>query len=128
MSIGERLRLIRSSMSQDEFGKMLGVYKGTVANYEKGARTPDTDHINKILQHFTDINPVWLLTGEGAMRSEKVSELHAEEEHANTSSQKETVDPIKAAFLADWCKLSDIGQMRIWTQLKEELKKERDAD
>lgn len=73
MSIGERLKQIRGNLPQEEFGKIFGVYKGTVANYEKGARTPDVEYLNKVLQHFSDINPTWLLTGQGQAKIEKIN-------------------------------------------------------
>lgn len=33
-------------------------------------------------------------------------------------------NPIEPAFLEDWRSLSDVGKMRVWTFLKEEIEKE----
>jgi transcriptional regulator with XRE-family HTH domain len=115
-------------MLQEEFGKLFGVYKGTVANYEKGTRKPDAEYLNKILQYFPDINPSWLLTGQGQMKLEMTNDASSRQVFTESGPQQmSTKDPIKVAFLEDWCNLSEVGQMRIWMLLKEELQKEKAA-
>lgn len=65
-TIGERLRLVRVMISLDEFSRVLGVHKNTLANYEKGLRVPDANFLNRVLEVYPAIDPEWLLTGVGA--------------------------------------------------------------
>lgn len=128
MAIGDRLKEIRGKLLQEEFGRIFGVYKGTVANYERGTRKPDSEYLNKILEYFPDINPTWLLTGQGPKRQEKTGVQPATQMIAkNASDQEISNDPLSILFLRDWCDLSDVGKLRVWTSLKEELQKEKGA-
>jgi transcriptional regulator with XRE-family HTH domain len=65
MTIGERIKTIRGNLSRDKFAPIMCISKTTLVNYETGLRTPDADFLNKILAEFPDVNPTWLLTGEG---------------------------------------------------------------
>ena len=65
MDIGERLKSIREPTSREAFCEIVGVSKNTIVNYEKGSRTPDAEFLNRILSLHPEINPAWLLTGEG---------------------------------------------------------------
>lgn len=47
---------------------MMEVSKNTLVAYEKDERCPGADFLNKLLQLFPEINPTWLLTGEGEMK------------------------------------------------------------
>ena len=51
MSAGETIKRIRLSLcfDQQEFGKLIGVNKGSVCNYEKGVRLPRLPTIRKIM-------------------------------------------------------------------------------
>jgi len=71
MAIDERIKLIRGSKSQDAFSQEVGVSKMTIGRWERGERTPDADDLSRILIGYPDINPAWLLTGEGEMKREK---------------------------------------------------------
>jgi transcriptional regulator with XRE-family HTH domain len=68
MGMMGRMKLIRGGKSQDTFAHDVGVSKMTVGRWERGERTPDADDLNRILKAYPDINPTWLLTGEGEMR------------------------------------------------------------
>lgn len=68
MSVGERIKLIRGSVRQDAFSVKVGVHLNTVGRWERDQSTPDAADLNKILAAYPDINPTWLLTGEGEMR------------------------------------------------------------
>ena len=54
MFIGYRLKLLRKqyNLSQIELGRMLGVSKVSVSNYEKGARIPSMETLLMILRVF----------------------------------------------------------------------------
>ena len=83
MEMMERMKLVRGGKSQDTFAHDVGVSKMTVGRWERGERTPDADDLNRILKAHPDINPAWLLTGEGEMR-------WSEEGKALVDSQKAT--------------------------------------
>ena len=67
MTIGERLKLVRGFVSQDEFSKRLGVSKAAVGAYERNAQMPGSTFIIAICECY-NIEPRWLLTGVGPMR------------------------------------------------------------
>jgi len=54
MFIGYRLKLLRKQyhLSQIELGKLLGVSKVSISNYEKGSRTPSMQTLLMILRVF----------------------------------------------------------------------------
>jgi phage repressor protein C with HTH and peptisase S24 domain len=66
MTIGERIKAVRGPISQEEFSKDLGIHKNTLGKYERGERVPDAEFLNSLLRSFTEVDPAWLLTGEGA--------------------------------------------------------------
>lgn len=67
MTIGERLKLVRGSVSQDEFSKRLGVSKAAVGAYERGAQMPGSTFIIAVCERY-NVEHRWLLTGAGPMR------------------------------------------------------------
>ena len=54
MFIGYRLKLLRKQyhLSQIELGKLLGVSKVSISNYQKGSRTPSMQTLLMILRVF----------------------------------------------------------------------------
>ena len=64
--MNDRIKKIRRElkMTQDDFGKRIGLARNSVANYEIGRRTPTTAVITSICREF-GVNEVWLRTGEG---------------------------------------------------------------
>lgn len=67
MTIGDRIKRIRSSFRQDVFAEKIGVHINTVGRWERGQTTPDVDDLNKILAVYTEVSAEWLLTGKGDM-------------------------------------------------------------
>ena len=65
--MNERLRKIRieQKMSQEEFGKWLGISKSGVSEIESGRRNVTEQHIIMLKNH--GVNEHWLRTGEGEM-------------------------------------------------------------
>ena len=75
MTLGERIIFIRGDTAREKFAPLLGISKNTLIFYEKDERCPGADVLNTILELFPDINPTWLLTGEGNMqRGSAISE------------------------------------------------------
>lgn len=146
MTLGERLKLIRGQESRDRFAPRLKVSKNTLVNYETNLRTPDADFLNALLGLFPILNPAWLLTGEGEMRRPEMNghvangnnniqgaHIDAEELHLTVHQVGQVAepgqiygDPIDGLFLKDWKRLSEIGMMRVWTLLKEEIEREKE--
>lgn len=66
MSLGNRIKLIRNNVSQKEFGAKFGATPNTVRRYETDVNPPDTNFILAVCNEY-NINPTWLLTGDGPM-------------------------------------------------------------
>ena len=63
--IGERIREVRGSLSQDEFCRFVGVPKRTLVRYELGQTLPSAQTVAIICEMFR-IDPWWLLFGSEA--------------------------------------------------------------
>lgn len=85
MDMSERLKKIRSefikTFTQEDFAKLLGVSKMTVGRWERNESAPDYENLHKILKEFPEINPAWLLTGEGEMRRGECTQKHQQPTH-----------------------------------------------
>jgi len=67
-TIGERLRTARENkeMDQTTLAEKIGVVTRTLQRWEKGEQVPDGVSITRIAK-ATNVQPTWLLTGEGEM-------------------------------------------------------------
>lgn len=81
--MNERIKELRLSLNltQEAFGKRLGIARNTVANYETSKRTPSNQIILAIVREF-NVNEEWLTNGTGEMfiqtESTVISELAKE--------------------------------------------------
>lgn len=73
--IGERLKLLRGEISQNEFAKILGIHRNTLVRYETGAGPPDADFIALVCTKF-NASADWLIMG--ATQKEKSSQMLTE--------------------------------------------------
>ncbi|PKP26626.1 MAG: XRE family transcriptional regulator [Bacteroidetes bacterium HGW-Bacteroidetes-2] len=73
--IGERFKqyLIYSNLGVNKAAEKLGFSGSQVSNINNG-KVFGSDKLFKILNVFSDINPTWLLTGEGDMLRETTKE------------------------------------------------------
>ncbi len=71
-AFGERLRQVRKSMelSQEDFGKLLGISPGYVSELEAGLKVP-SGTLLLLMEYRMGLNLNFLRTGEGAMMREK---------------------------------------------------------
>jgi transcriptional regulator with XRE-family HTH domain len=74
--IGQRIRKLRKALglSQEEFGKKLGVTLRTIARYERGETIVPDRTLRQIEQTFS-VNPEWLRHGRGEMFKPKPAAL-----------------------------------------------------
>lgn len=64
--IGSRIKQFRKiiGLKTKDFSSLIGISQGALSGLENEKSKPSADTLSSIVQH-TDINPVWLLTGEG---------------------------------------------------------------
>lgn len=69
--MNKRIRLIRkeNKMSQEEFGKAIGIGKTSVSKLESGENNPSERTLMLICKEF-NINENWLRTGTGEMKKD----------------------------------------------------------
>lgn len=66
-AIGDRIAQVRGPRTRDEFARFLGCHRNTLGHYERGERPPDAEFV-LALNLAEDVNPTWLLLGEGPER------------------------------------------------------------
>ncbi|WP_457681099.1 helix-turn-helix domain-containing protein [Thermovibrio sp.] len=68
MTFGQRLKRLRYKLglSQKEMAERLGVHLMTISRYERDAMKPSFRFLEKVRETF-NVNPKWLLEGEGEM-------------------------------------------------------------
>lgn len=66
-TLAERLRLVRGSLTQEQFAARVGVHKQTIWRYEKTGRDISSDLLAGVCLAF-EIEPMWLLLGLGPMQ------------------------------------------------------------
>lgn len=66
--MNDRLNLLRKTLkiSQEEFGKRLGVTGASISRLEKGERNITEQMVKSICREF-NVDYIWLTTGEGEM-------------------------------------------------------------
>lgn len=69
-------------LNDNKVTSQLGLSVGLISKSRKVGRDLSDNVIEKILNYYTDLNKIWLLTGEGEMLVAK--QLNNEEESANT--------------------------------------------
>ena len=156
--LANRLKNAREILgkTQKEMALIINVSLTAWQNYESGKQFPGGKVFEEFAKLGFDVN--WLLTGDGPMRREENSSLQingnknfqvngsvvhavhsvfAKEERESRAPEPglasepppaAALDPLDAAYLDDWHKLSEVGKMRVWTIVKEEIEKERKGE
>ncbi|SEA50215.1 DNA-binding transcriptional regulator, XRE-family HTH domain [Eubacterium aggregans] len=103
--MNSRIKEIRKSlnMTQDEFGKKIGVARNSVASYEIGRRTPTEAIILSICREFR-VNEEWFRTGAGDMF---IAMNEDEEIAAFCGDLCAGSDPLIAKIVLYYARLSD---------------------
>lgn len=116
--MNKRIKEIRQyySLTQEEFGKKIGLKQNSIALAESGKRNLSKRSIRSLCEEF-DVNENWLRTGEGEMKRE----LSHEEEISNFLKKILVIDDDKfqkrlVLYLAqikdsDWDKLEQVLDM-----------------
>lgn len=87
MTINNRIDLIikQFGLNKNSFSTKIGVNPTVIHNIIKGRNAPSFELLNKIVLTFDNINPEWLLTGEGPMlRGIKPDEINRFSSKADT--------------------------------------------
>lgn len=63
-----------------QFADEIGVQKSGISHILSGRNNPSLDFVQKILVHFPEINPEWLIMGKGAMMKNEIQRPQATKE------------------------------------------------
>jgi len=67
MSLGDRLKIIRGEIQQDEFAKYFNIHKNTYARYERNEAKPNTEFIKQLCLKF-NVDVEWLIFGDKTVK------------------------------------------------------------
>jgi len=81
MLLGDRIEAMVkfSGLNQQEFTKRIGVSKSTFHNWKSGEQGIAFEYLRRILHTYEEINPKWLILGEGEMLIPKKDQLQEPE-------------------------------------------------
>ncbi len=120
--MNERIKKLRQALglSQDEFGRRLGVTRGAVTNIELNKVEPKPLFVDLICREF-NVSETWLRTGEGEMfqpksRNEELFEFAAKVAEGDPGS-------IRSQLLAVMARLTD-QQWEVLAQVAREFVEE----
>lgn len=109
-TIGERIKQIRETadpsgkkITQETFGKSIGLNRNTVFQYEVGAINPSKRTLESICEKY-NVSIDWLLTGEGEPY------IDTEETFAEELKQKYKLDSLGIAILKSYMSMNKSEQ------------------
>jgi len=91
VTVNHRISMIRQhfELSQKQFGEKLGIQSATISHIEKNIHRPNFDVVASILATYREINPYWLLLGEGKMFLDKDDPILIISNKKNSASGEE---------------------------------------
>ena len=98
--MNNRFKLLRKTLniSQEDFGKAIGLTKSGISSLESGTRSLNDKHI-RMLQLSYNVNPEWLRNGTGDMF------LKADAEITNTLIREHNLSPAATDFIKNFLAL-----------------------
>lgn len=130
--MNERIKKLRQELglSQDEFGRRLGVTRGAVTNIELNKVEPKPLFVDLICREF-NVNEEWLRTGEGEMfkpksRNEELFEFVTNAIGEPTGIQAKLLSIMARLTDEQWKVLNDIANEMAKEAAEEEQKEKAD--
>lgn len=116
--MNERIKQLRKELgiTQDDFGKKLGLARNSIANYEIGRRIPTNAVITSICREF-NVNEEWLRTGFGDMFNIKTDDF------VEISVAIDRNDPKARQAIIDYWNLSEQDKKLFWAFMDTFIKK-----
>jgi plasmid maintenance system antidote protein VapI len=69
---GRILRFLeQKNVSATKFADTIGITRSSMSHIVSGRNKPSMDMVQKILQHYPEVNPDWLILGQGDMFRQK---------------------------------------------------------
>lgn len=122
-----RIKEVRKALglSQEEFGRRLGVTRGAVTNIEFNKVEPKPLFVELICREF-DVNEEWLRTGEGEMfvektRDEELAQFFGEVLSEEPDLRRRLLSAMSRLDIEQWAMLADVAR-----RLVAELDAEKD--
>ena len=119
----ERIKEVRKArgLSQDEFGRRLGVTRGAVTNIELNKVEPKPLFVDLICREF-DVNEEWLRTGAGPMfveksRGEELAELFGKVLAGDPDFRRRLLSAMPRLTEEQWAMLEEVAQ-RVFSDIE----------
>ncbi|WP_296639956.1 helix-turn-helix transcriptional regulator [Roseinatronobacter sp.] len=109
-TLGKRIKLLRGTLSQEEFAKKVGISRASLANYETGRTIPSKEVIEKIEEISGRIPPA-VLAGEQLkiVGIEQIAEQLGLSDDDRLNLTKDEIAVIRLARLCDQNTLRDLS-------------------
>jgi len=78
------------NLTSTRLADTIGVQRSSISHILSGRNKPSYDFIHKFLQHYRDINPKWLILGEGSMYSKEKQTSMSFEQQPEQSTPRES--------------------------------------
>lgn len=114
--MNERIKEVRKArgLSQDEFGRRLGVTRGAVTNIELNKVEPKPLFVDLICREF-DVNEEWLRTGAGPMfieksRDEELAEFFGKDLAGDPDFRRRLLSVMSRLTEERWAMLEEVAR------------------
>jgi transcriptional regulator with XRE-family HTH domain len=78
------------NLTSTRLADTISVQRSSISHILSGRNKPSYDFIHKFLQHYPDINPKWLILGEGSMYSKEKQTSMSFEQQPEQSTPRES--------------------------------------
>ncbi len=89
--------MVRLNLQKASFARELDVSLPLITHITSGRNKPGLELLQRILSHFKDVNPDWLLLGVGLMYREKPQQLDVSPFISAIQAVEQEIESIKAA-------------------------------